>query len=76
MPDGVLGVEHKLVKGGQLCFGRDGLVDDAELEGADRGGAVDRILLVLVGQLAAPLQILHDLAQIDVDALGALEAEV
>ena len=51
-------------------------MDDAKLEGADRGRAVDGVLLVLRGQLAALLQVLHDLAQVDVDARAALEAEV
>ena len=51
-------------------------MDDAELEGADGGGAVDRIFFLLHRQLAAGQHVLHDLPQIDVHALRALEAEV
>ena len=76
MPDRILEVQQQLIEIRQLGLGRDGLVDDAELEGADRGLAVDRVLLVLHGQLAPLLEILHDLPQIDVHALGALEAQV
>ena len=76
LADGVFGVQDELIQGRELRLRRDGFVDDAEFEGADRGRAVDRIFLLLHRQLAAGQHVLHDLPQIDVDALRALEAEV
>ena len=43
LTDGVLGVQDEFIQGRELRLRRDGFVDDAELEGADGGGAVDRI---------------------------------
>ena len=76
MADSILHVQHHLVHTGKTGLWRHDLVQDAELEVADVGLAVYRVLAVLRRQLAALNQVGDYLAQVDVYALMILEAEV
>ena len=68
LADGVLGVENEFVDNGKLCLGGNGFVQEAELEAADGGLAVNGIALVLRREFTTFQQIVHDLTQIDIDA--------
>ena len=75
-PDGILRVEHQLVKEGKLRLGRHGLVQENEFKRAYVRLAVDRVFPLLRRQLAALDKVGDYLTQVDVHALVILEAEV
>ena len=75
-PDGILRVEHQLVKEGKLRLGRHGLVQENEFKRAYVRLAVDRVFPLLRRQLAALDKIAHDLPEVHVHALVALEPEI
>ena len=74
--DKILGFQNCFIQAPQLGLVGNQLVDDAEFEGTHGVLFVNGVLLVLNGQLTACLQVTDDLAQVSVDALVALEADV
>lgn len=72
----ILHVKHRFVKACKPRLGRHDLMQNAELEVADVGSAIDGMALILRRQLSACDKVGHYLAQIYVYALMILEAEV